>query len=208
MTRSIAVSALVLGLCGPAVAADLSPQTAPYERGVQGAAALVPAGFYLQIGAGAGFTAANIPDLKSDVSLAGFAGDVRAGYDYRLPGSPWTIGVLAGFSAESSTGKIIDVTARQDIGWDAGVRVGRIVNNGPLLYVLAAYHGQHASIDGTGFNTDLTGAKVGAGIEAEFSNHWVVSFEGDWIGYGDWKPGGSKIELNEGIGRVALGYRF
>jgi opacity protein-like surface antigen len=99
--------------------------------------------------------------------------------------------------------------SNQGLGWEAGVRVGRVFNNSSLLYGLVAYQGQQVSVTG-GPSTTLDGIKVGAGLEIDLKDHWFFGSEVDWVWYGDWSQAQQNVKFTEDELRATarIGYRF
>ena len=103
--------------------------------------------------------------------------------------------------------------SNQDLGWEAGIRVGRVFNDSSLLYGLAAYQGQQLSINNTGLSTTLAGVKLGAGLEIDLKDKWFFGSEVDWVWYGDWNPAtkgieGIKFSEDELRATAKIGRRF
>ena len=209
MRKHIAATAISLGLVGPAIAADLySNGAAP--SALQSVAGTVASGAYVSIGAGASLASAHVPQAASDFALAGPVGDVRLGFDYKLPNTPWVIGILAGASFEEATGKAQGNSFSQVIGYEGGLRAGRIVNGSALIYGLVAYRGQHVGIIDTNFSTDLPGLETGLGIEIELRNGVTLGGEVDYTLYRDWhfgNEGGVTIGENELRAMGRIGFR-
>lgn len=210
MKRSIAVSALMLGLSGPALAADLyNNGTVPsaLQSGATSFTTAIVSGAYVSVGVGGALDSAHVPQAASDFSLSGFDGDLRVGYDYKLPNYPWVAGVFVGLGVEDVGGQGAGVNLQQVLGYEAGLRFGRIVNGDALIYGLVAYHGQHIGLDNTGFSADQQGLELGGGLEIDMKNGVTLGGEVDYTLYRDWSAGGASIGENELAAKVRLGVR-
>jgi opacity protein-like surface antigen len=209
MRISIAALAISAGLVGPAIATDLySNGAAP--SALQSVAGTVASGAYVSVGAGASLASAHVPQAESDFSLAGPVGDIRLGWDYKIPNAPWLIGVLAGVSFEEATGNAQGNKIEQVIGYEGGLRAGRALNGSSLIYGLIAYRGKHIGIIDTNFSTDLQGLETGLGVEIELRNGVTLGGEVDYTIYRDWRFGGSDgvtIGENELMAMARLGFK-
>jgi opacity protein-like surface antigen len=206
MRKSVAAAAILLGLGGPAIASDLySPSAAPV--GVQSFAGTVVSGAYVSIGGGAALASAHVPQAASDFALAGPIGDVRAGWDYKLSNTPWLVGILAGISFEDVTGSAQGTAVRQVIGYEGGIRAGRIVGGNALIYGVLLYHGQHIGLTNTSFSTDMQGIEPGLGLEIELKNGITLGGELDYTLYRPWQAGNARIGENELKAEVRLGIK-
>lgn len=204
MNCSIAALAISLGLGGPAIAADLY---SPSPVGVQSFAGTVASGAYVSVGVGAVLASAHVPQAASDFALAGPAGDVRVGFDYKIPNTPYLVGVLAGGSFEDASGSAAGITAQQVIGYEAGIRAGRIVNGDALIYGLVAFHGQHAGLNTTSFSADMQGIEPGLGIEIDLKNGVTLGGEVKYTLYRDWQAGSASIGENELSAMARIGFK-
>ncbi len=169
---------------------------------------VLPEGAYVTLGIGGALTdtKASGGGSAADFNFAGFLGSVRVGYD--LKAGNWVIGPLAGVSFENVKSSAA-FTGDQTFGYEAGIRVGRILNGDSLVYGLAAYQGQHIGLNNTSFASDLHGVKLGGGIEIDTKAHWIIGSEVDWISYGDWTPAkGLTISNDEIRAELKLGYRW
>lgn len=122
------------------------------------------------------------------VDHAQFAGESGTGVTYGI-GAGWDFqsgGAAFGFQLEASdaTTKNCDLGVCVRAGRDlyAGGRVGGVINNKTLVYVLAGYSNARVSVDGFG-GTNLDGIRGGIGVEAQPGNNWFFRFEGRYTNY-------------------------
>jgi opacity protein-like surface antigen len=206
MRKAFAATAIMLGLGGPAIASDLYTNGAA-PSALQSIAGTVATGAYVSIGAGASLASAHVPQAASDFALAGPVGDVRLGFDYRLLNTSWLVGILAGASFEDVTGDAQGHKFTKVIGYEGGVRAGRIVGGNALIYGVLLYHGQHEGLVGTNFSADRQGIEPGLGIEIDLKNGVTLGAEVDYTLYRDWQVGDARIGETELTAKVRLGFR-
>lgn len=210
---SVAIFALLsalLSAIAPASAADLYGNST--KDPITSSFSFLPTGAYVSIGLGGALTdtSANQGTVNPDFNFAGFLGEARIGYDTRY--GNWVAGPLVGISFEDVKGRTdLDsklTTGNQVFGYELGGRLGYVFNGTSLGYVLLAYEGQHVGLDNTGFTADLSGVKVGTGLEVDLGNKLFFGSEVDYVWFGDWSPvSGVSIGENELRATLRFGLR-
>ncbi len=182
---TLASAVALIASAGAAFGADLSTGSLK-----DGSIPVTASGPYLSVGVGAA-----VNDGGTQGAAFGFAGfltDVRAGYDMRA--GNWVAGPFAEVSWEAVRGysDLTTVAAANGttatIGYAFGGRLGHMLSSDTMVYALLAYQGQHVGINNTGFSSDLSGVRAGAGFEIDLKNGWGLAAESSWIGYGKWTP--------------------
>lgn len=225
--RTVFLSSTAILLATSAFAADLPTKKAPPAPTL----AVAPyswTGFYL--GAGGGFAFMNAKDRsssymstsavangsnRSDLSKWGVFGTVEAGYDYQM--NRFVVGAFTDFDLRSLKARkstigtstaiasaptpIHNVWYKVGNSWDAGVRLGYLVNDRNLLYALGGYSGAQIS---SGARLDLynfgggyvgssptaselgwkSGWMLGAGWEEAITDHVSLKLEYRYADYG------------------------
>ncbi len=105
-----------------------------------------------------GRSLANVDGFSAD----GFVGDIRAGFDWQFPNSPFLVGAFAGYNFGEMKfnarvgGANLSATLEPD--YYAGLRFGLVVAQKTLVYVGAAYQPAEGSLGGvaSGSQTDET----------------------------------------------------
>ncbi len=227
-TLVAATLAAVLGVSGGAYAADLLT-----GGSMKDAPAYVPetiwTGFYLGVGGGGG--AVN-HDIKGSITedkdpttfeLNGLGGDggfgtVELGYDRQF--GRFVAGVFFNydFTSINTSGNIDGFGASYDLDglWSAGGRLGYLVNQSTLAYVLGAYSEAHFTVSPKNtLISDQTygGFSVGAGLETHLSGNWFVKAEYRFTGLDTqtlFNKGGLNITDDADIheGRFVLSYKL
>lgn len=133
---------------------------------------------------------------------AEFAGDsgtgvvygIGAGYDFRSGGTAFGIQLEATDATTKNCDFGICIRAGRDLY--AGGRLGGVVNNKTLIYVLAGYSNARVTIDGFG-GTNLDGIRGGLGVEHQPGSNWFFRFEGRYTNY---EQGFSRWQGVAGVG--------
>ena len=181
---------------------DPLPLTPTAPQGV------LPAGF--QLTAGIGFTSTTT-SVGGEVELGdhGLLGDVRLAYRMTLNG--WMVAPYAEVSfADASSSGMIGGT--ETIGYSFGAMVGHSIDetNTLIAYVIGGYQGEHFGINNTGFASDLSGFRIGGGLEKDFRNGFMISVEGRYLDFSDWSPPSSGVSVSNNAwqGMLRAGFNF
>jgi outer membrane immunogenic protein len=184
--------AAVIGMGGSAYAADI------YSGGssLKDAPAVMPdtswTGFYVGVGIGAGMFDDN---LKSSLTYhrnnddpsagvdglggEGIFGTVQVGYDKQF--GRWVGGIFFDYDFSNINSKISIDSASWKVNlndmWSAGGRLGYLVNNDTLVYVLGAYTQANFGLPSGLRGGDRDGYSVGGGIETHLSGNWFLKGE-------------------------------
>jgi outer membrane immunogenic protein len=157
-------------------------------------------GFYAGIGAGAGgsVTELGIPALGGTsfdgIGGEGVFGEVTIGYDHVF-GDRFLAGVFAG-AQFGTVGTSLDIPAlpleasfNARYGFDAGARLGYLINPTTLGYVLGGYSWRNFQLDtnvpGLGADWDAGGYVVGLGMETALSGNLTLKGEYRFASYGN-----------------------
>lgn len=183
-------------------------------------------GAYIGIGGGVGgsvhkISVAPFVDFNGLGGNGGF-GELTAGYDYMVSQRFLLGGFIDGNFGNigpslSVPGAGIDLT--DSYGFDAGVRVGYLLNPSTLGYVLGGYSWQRFKLDGSGgldglsFTENRTGYVLGAGMETVLRGNWTLKTEYRYANYGDKSvldlgPTSLNLEPSTHTFHVAANYRF
>lgn len=188
-----------------------------------------PAGFDwsgLYVGVGGGFGAVNhkvgLAGLGSfnGIGGEGLFGEVTAGYDYML-----TDRFLLGGFIDAHVGNIgmtvgvgpLDVDLTNGYGFDAGARLGYVLNESTLGYVLGGFSWEHFKLDtgllGFKYSDDRSGYMLGAGMETVVGHNWTIEAEYRYSNYGNDSVldlGGTALEIEPSTHTFHVGanYRF
>lgn len=145
-------------------------------------------GLYVGLGVGTMAGLANLEGahgpLLEGVGAWGWVGDVKVGYDYRFPQSPFVIGLFGGYSLggveiSGGFGEEASITPT----WNVGVRGGLVAWNSSLIYVGYAYN--RADLDvpfGDGPGT-IGGHTLLGGVEMPVSKAVTMALE---YGFTQW----------------------
>jgi outer membrane immunogenic protein len=189
---------------------------------VQQAPAPLPAGFnwsgfYLGVGGGFGAVGYNVSAFGfGEFGGGGGFGELTAGYDYML-----TDRLLLGGFIDAHLGDIgpeisgiigpgsIKIT--NNYGFDAGARLGYVLNASTLGYLLGGYTWQQLKFSGSvGVPDDhenLGGYVLGVGMETAIGHNWTVKAEYRYSHYSG-NIGGEEIEPFTHTFHIAANYRF
>ena len=169
-----------------------------------------------------GWDHVGVKTAAGEGSENGVAYGVEVGYDYLVPGSSVTFGVLAAFDLSNieqcdTVGAIRSCAeAKRDI--ELGGRVGGPILDNALVYVKLAYvNGKGAlsvrdslvptnSVSGSDTGS---GVRVGAGVEAALSQNVYAKVEYRWTEYGTYRFDAANqvsIDRHQVVGGV--GFRF
>jgi outer membrane immunogenic protein len=180
-------------------------------------------GFY--VGVGGGFGAVNhkvgITGLGSlnGIGGEGLFGELTVGYDHML-GDRFLLGGFidahAGNIGTTIEAGPIDIDLTNSYGFDAGARLGYVLNDSTLGYVLAGYTWQHFKLDtgaiGFDYSDDRSGYFLGAGMETAVGRNWTIKAEYRYADYGDDAIDGTggllTVEPSTHTFHVAANYRF
>ena len=149
---------------------------------------------------------------RSDLGKFGLFGSIGAGADYQF--DRFVVGAFADFDFQSLNAKTSATstitfpmfplpTARRDVwykvgdSWDAGVRLGYLVNDRNLVYALGGYSAAKISsgarlsistggppLQGASQSAWRSGYVIGAGWENAISDHWTLGLEYRYTDYG------------------------
>lgn len=113
-------------------------------------------------------------------SGTGFIYGIGAGWDFQSGGAAFGIQLEASDATTKNCDLGVCVRAGRDLY--AGGRIGGVVNNKTLIYVLAGYSNARVTVDGFG-GTNLDGIRGGVGVEHQPGNNWFFRFEGRYTNY-------------------------
>ena len=132
--------------------------------------------------------------LLDSVGAWGWVGDARIGYDYRLPSTPFVIGLFGGWSLGGAEITGLGERATITPTWNVGGRAGLVAWNSNLLYATGGY--EQADIDlsfAEGPGT-IGGWFVGGGIEMPVSKAVTLGLEYKYSDWDSFTVGGARIE--------------
>jgi outer membrane immunogenic protein len=184
-------------------------------------------GFY--VGVGGGFGAVNhklgLTGLGSlnGIGGEGAFGELTVGYDHML-----TDRLLLGGFIDVHGGNIgpsfsigpTDIDLTNSYGFDAAARLGYVLNDSTLGYVLGGYSWQHYKLDVDGggasldYSDDRDGYVLGVGMETAVGHNWAIKAEYRYADYGNDRvvsvPGGGYLDLEPSTHtfHIAANYRF
>lgn len=180
-------------------------------------------GFY--VGVGGGFGAVNhkvgLTSLGSvnGIGGEGVFGELTAGYDHMLSDRLLLggfIDVHGGNIGPSASIGSVDIDLTNSYGFDAAARLGYVLNDSTLGYVLGGYTWQHYKLDtgdiGIDYSEDRGGYVLGVGMETVVGHNWTIKTEYRYADYGndaiDGTGGALKIEPSTHTFHIAANYRF
>ncbi|MDN5927625.1 MAG: outer membrane beta-barrel protein [Hyphomicrobiales bacterium] len=187
-------------------------------------------GFY--VGVGGGFGAVNhkigVSGLGSfnGIGGEGLFGELTVGYDHML-----TDRILLGGFIDTHVGNIgmnldaaplINADLTNSYGFDAIARLGYVLNDSTLGYVLGGYTWEHFKLDASSpffggsfdYNESRSGYVLGVGMETAIGHNWTIKTEYRYADYGnksvlDLAPGTSlNVEPSTHTFHIAANYRF
>ncbi len=144
----------------------------------------------------------------------GVFGEFNIGYD-RVIHDKWVAGaVLAGRYSHISFDEITmfgtTTTSKPDYGFDALLRVGRMVGSSSLAYVIGGYSWQHVSVDVAmaGLSDDsANGYTIGTGLEVALSDKITGYTEYRYSHYGDMDFGDPNVTAETTSHTVRAGFK-
>jgi outer membrane immunogenic protein len=180
-------------------------------------------GFY--VGVGGGFGAVNhklgLTGLGSlnGIGGEGAFGELTVGYDHMLTDRLLLggfIDVHGGNIGPSISAGPVDIDLTNSYGFDAAARLGYVLNDSTLGYVLGGYTWQHYKLDtgaiGFDYSEDRDGYVLGVGMETDVGHNWTIKTEYRYADYGDdavdGTGGGLTIEPSTHTFHIAANYRF
>lgn len=169
-----------------------TPYPAPSDDGWSGSWS----GLYLGLGAG---TLTGLGSIQHDEgsfleSLGGWGwqGNIRVGYDYRIPSSPFVLGLFGDYGmGEASVSAYGDEIGSLRPTWGAGGRFGLVAWNSSLLYLGYKYQRADLSILGDE-SRDIGGHSLLAGIEVPITKSLTLAIEPSYTRMDD-------VSLGEGL---------
>lgn len=171
--RTIASAAALLAGCSAAMAADLSTK----DTGNSGALALPSSwsGLYVEAGVGPGFAQTRVANIVT-LSEKGTEATARIGYDYRLQGTRFAVGVFGdvsnSFDVNGSIGNVIKLGNQWQ--YSVGGRLAYDHGSGQI-YALAA--GAWEGFNVASSSSTLTGFKYGGGVNVKIAGPWYAGLE-------------------------------
>ncbi|MGN6470778.1 MAG: outer membrane protein [Rhizobiaceae bacterium] len=172
-------------------------------------------GFYVGVGGGFGAVGYNVVPIFGEFGGGGVFGEVTAGYDYMF-----TERLLLGGFIDAHLGSIGPeikglagpgtVKITNQYGFDAGARLGYLLNGSTLGYLLGGYTWQQLKFSGTGVPSDhenLDGYVLGVGMETAIGHNWTIKTEYRYSHYSG-NIGGEEIEPVTHTFHIAANYRF
>lgn len=208
MKKLVLALTAVAAFSAPAIAADMAAKAPMRAAPV----AYVPTWTGCYVGAGGGYglydietqqvtTPGNIAiNRPFDQGGRGWIGTLQAGCDYQFPAgsSQFVIGAFGDYNFSDIRGEftgnggavgLVSNTEKVDWYWNAGARLGWLVNPQTLTYFSAGWAQAHR----TGLNTYLgvAGAPTGIGLRGGTSNGWFlgsgIEHQIGWIPNLTWK---------------------
>jgi outer membrane immunogenic protein len=193
MRTTLIAAAALLGMGCAANAADLNAGGSLKDGPVYAPEAAWT-GFYLGLGGGGGAAnhdiKANIEGLAAELNglgADGGFGTVEVGYDRQF--GRFVAGVFFNydFTDINTSASISSFSASYDLDgiWTAGGRLGYLVNQSTLAYVLAGYSEAHFTVSPSNrYIGDQTysGFTVGGGLETHLGGNWFGKVEYRFIG--------------------------
>ena len=148
----------------------------------------------------------------------GLLGEIGIGYDYAFASS-WVAGIGADYrwsNIETDITVIASIDITADSAFDIYGRLGYLVSENVLVYGLAGYSWQNFDVSVVGFEWDLDGYTLGAGIETAISDRWTAKVEYRYAQYEDFDlssalggpSGAATLEPSMQTVRAGLTYRF
>lgn len=228
MKSAVLASALIFGMSGYAVAADIAEEVVIVDEGYDWS------GVYVGIAAGVSDHDARWTDLNDDWFIGsldfGSTSAAVGGYvGYNFVAGPVVLGVegdiLGAFNDDDGIGPNYDDTYQNDLNWLASLRgrIGVPVDQF-LLYATGgiAFAGVKNEMHSDDFpdedfeDTDstLTGYAVGGGVEYAMTPNLMLRLEGLYYDFGSdtyaQQLGGELMEIENDVVvvRAGLGYKF
>lgn len=132
--------------------------------------------------------------LIDSVGAWGWVGDVKVGYDYRLPNTPFVIGLFGGWSLGSA--KITGLGEQASITptWNVGGRAGLVSWNSSLIYVGYKYNQADVDLSFAEGPGTIGGHSVIGGIEMPVSKGVTLGLEYSGTQWDDFHVGPVRVE--------------
>jgi outer membrane immunogenic protein len=174
-------------------------------------------GFYVGIGGGFGAVSYG----GSPVGFGGFGGgggfgEVTAGYDYMLTNRILLGGFidanLGNIGAEARIGPFTLLELENRYGFDAGLRLGYVLNGSTIGYALGGYTWRQvnasSALIGGSEHENMDGYMLGLGMETAISRNWTIKTEYRYSRYDLDAGGGDEINPITHTFHIAANYRF
>jgi outer membrane immunogenic protein len=149
--------------------------------------------------------------LNSD----GVFGGIRVGVDYQPKSSRLVFGVFGDFNFASNDASVYDATVSDENSYMVAGRVGALLNDKTLLYVLGGYGWQDTAYSGYGYSIDKTFGHLvtGGGFEYKVAKNVTIGVElQHWFAENEtvFDVGGLKIddERSDTRALARVNYRF